>query len=210
MRAYPVFVVALGCTGPEPITEWRGFKMSSLPAGWSITQDEIRFVPPPEGARADLISVAQYQDFELTLEWAISEGGNSGIFFRVSEEGAAVYHSGPEMQILDDERHPDGAKAETSAGANYALHAPVQRAARPVGEFNQVKLIVSGDRVQHFLNGVKVVEYELGSDDWKRRVAESKFAEWPSYGLAPRGHLALQDHGHEVRFQNVRIRTLGE
>jgi hypothetical protein len=210
MRACAIFVAALGCTSPEPITEWRGFKMASLPAGWTITQDEIRFVPPSEGPRADLISAAQYGDFELTLEWAISEGGNSGIFFRVTEEAGAVYHSGPEMQILDDERHPDGAKPETSAGANYALHAPVQRAARSVGEFNLVKLIVSGDRVQHFLNGVKVVEYELGSDDWKRRVAESKFAEWPSYGLAPRGHIALQDHGDEVRFRNVRIRTLGE
>jgi hypothetical protein len=202
--------IAASCSRAEPIREWRGFRMSGLPAGWTVNGDEIGFVPPADGARADLVTVAQYGDFELTLEWAVSEGGNSGIFFRVSEAASATYESGPEMQILDDERHPDGAKPETSAGANYGLHPPTIRAARPAGEFNEVKLIARGPHVEHFLNGVKVVEYELWTEDWKQRVAASKFAAWPSYGLAREGHIALQDHGDEVVFRNVRIRRLAE
>jgi hypothetical protein len=112
------------------------------------------------------------------------------------------------MQILDNAGHADGKVRETTAGSNYALHAPVRDVTRPVGDWNAVRLIVNGSRVEHWLNDVKVVEYELGSADWLARVKPSKFNDWPEYGRATRGHIVLQDHGDEVAFRNLKIRVL--
>ena len=142
------------------------------------------------------------------LEWAVSAGGNSGIFFHVSEDQPRTYSTGPEFQILDDALHPDGKRPVTSAASNYALHAPSESVTRPVGEFNEARLRVEGDRVTHWLNGSKVVEYRLWTDKWKAEVAASKFAAMPRYGLNETGHIAIQDHGDEVWFRNVRIRRL--
>jgi hypothetical protein len=193
------------------LTGWRGYKMDGVPAGWSVSDGSIYFSPPPEGAegeRADLITEAEFSDFELALEWAISPGGNSGLFFRVSEDQDRAYYTGPEFQILDDAGHRDGQKAETSAGSNYALQAPADYPKRAIGEFNDVRLIVRGSQVEHWLNGVQVVTYELWSDDWKDQVASSKFAQWPAYGMNQSGHIVLQDHGNEVWFRNIRVREL--
>lgn len=187
---------------------WRGFRLQGLPAGWSVVDGEIRFARPESGPRADLVTREEFENFELSLEWAVAEGGNSGIFFRVSEARERTYETGPEMQILDDDGHRDGERAITSAASNYALHPPNRDVLRPVGEFNRVLLRVQGDRVEHWLNGVQVVEYRLWSDDWKSRVAASKFAAMPGYGLERSGHIALQDHGDPVRFRNLKIRRL--
>src|SRR5690606_8102583 len=150
----------------------------------------------------------QFENFELSLEWKLSEGGNSGIMFHVTEEGQQTYHTGPEMQVLDDERHPDGQNPLTSAGSNYALHAPLQKTVRPVGERNEVRLRVQDGDVEQWLSGVKVVEYQLGSPEWEQLGAASKFSEWPGYGRAGRGHIALQDHGGWVAFRNIKVREL--
>lgn len=192
----------------ESLDHWRGFRMEGIPAGWSVADGRIRFAPPAEGQRADLITRDQFESFELELEWAVTPGANSGVFFHVSEDRTATYHTGPEMQVLDDDRHRDGQKEITSAGSNYALHPPVGGALRRVGEFNQVRLKVDGDRVQHWLNGKKVVDYRLWTDDWKAKVAASKFASMPGYGLEKIGHIALQDHGDEIWFRNLKIRRL--
>lgn len=166
-------------------------------------------MPRGESARrADLITRELYGDFELALEWKLSPGGNSGVMFRVTEDHERSYHTGPEMQILDDDVHRDGANPSTSTGANYALHPPTEDVVRPVGEYNEVRLVVRGPHVEHWLNGVKVVEYELWSDEWKEQVAATKFAQWPRYGLNRSGHVALQDHGNQVWFRNVKIRRL--
>ena len=190
------------------LEHWRGFRMDRVPAGWSVSEGRIHFSPPSQGARADLITKEQYQSFELELEWAVTPGANSGIIFHVTEDNEATYHTGPEMQILDDDRHPDGERAVTSAGSNYALDPPSADVVRPVGEFNQVLLRVDGDRVEHWLNGTKVVEYHLWTDEWKAKVATSKFAAMPDYGLKETGHVALQDHGDELWFRNLKIRPL--
>jgi hypothetical protein len=163
-----------------------------------------------ETTGGDLITVDQYENFDLELEWKISEGGNSGIFFGVREiPGHQVaYESGIEMQVLDDDRHVDGKTPETSAGACYAMYAPQGKVLRPVGEYNQVRLLVNDGHVEHWLNGKKIVEYVIGSDDWNKRIETSKFSDWEHFAQYREGHIGLQDHGNRVWFRNIRIRTL--
>jgi hypothetical protein len=112
------------------------------------------------------------------------------------------------VQILDNARHRDGKDPTRSAGACYALYAPTKDVTRPIGSWNTVRLVVDGNRVEHWLNGTKIVEYELSSADWKKRVQESKFKEWPNFGRVPKGHIVLQDHGNRVEFRNIRIRPI--
>ncbi len=188
------------------LDHWRGFKQNSVPPGWLIRDGAIHF--SGEVRAGDIITRQQYQDFELRLEWRVSEGGNSGIFFHVSEDYDNAGESAPEMQVLDDDGHRDGAKPETRAGTNYALHALSKEVIRPAGEWNQVGLVVNGAHVEHWVNGEKVVEYELWSDDWKQRVAKSKFAAMPAYGQSKTGYIALQDHGDPVWFRGIKIRRL--
>lgn len=185
---------------------WRGYRQSELPTGWQVVEGALTRT----GAGGDIITREQYDNFELTLEWKISPGGNSGIFFHVVEDSTlgAVYLTGPEMQVLDNAGHADGKNPLTSAGSNFALHAPSRDVTRPVGEWNQVRLLVKGAHVEHWLNGVQVLSYELWSDEWKQRVQASKFRDMPRYGLARSGHIALQDHGDWVAFRNIRIRRI--
>ncbi|HVR30099.1 MAG TPA: DUF1080 domain-containing protein, partial [Thermoanaerobaculia bacterium] len=177
---------------------------------WSAAGGVLRFDPPGEGAgpRADIVTKDEYGDFELALEWAVGPAGNSGIFFRVSDDAQRTYETGAEYQILDNAGHRDGQRAVTSAGSNYALHAPVEDVTRPLGEWNEARIRVEGQRVEHWLNGTKLLEYELWTDEWKAMVAASKFAAMPRYGLNRKGHIALQDHGDPVRFRNLKIRPL--
>ncbi|HUP22446.1 MAG TPA: DUF1080 domain-containing protein [Thermoanaerobaculia bacterium] len=190
--------------------KWRGYKMDRVPDGWSVVGGVVRFARPdaPEAKRSDLITREQYGDFELRLEWKLTPGGNSGVMFRVSEDSERSYHTGPEMQILDNAGHRDGGSPLTSTGANYGLHAPVRDVTRPVGEWNEVRIVAHGPHVEHWLNGVEVVAYELWTEDWRAKVKATKFAQWPRYGLNERGHIALQDHDDEVWFRNLKVRRL--
>jgi hypothetical protein len=187
-------------------TGWRGFKSQTMPGGWQVIDGALTRV----AQAGDIVSDDEFQDFELELEWKVAPGGNSGIFYRVSEasELEYVWQSGPEMQVLDDARHKDGQRPETSAGACYGLYPAPRGVVHPAGEWNQVRIVVQGNHVEHWLNGRKIVEYQLGSPDWQERVRLSKFAEMPRYGREPRGHLALQDHGDWVAYRNIRIRVL--
>jgi 3-keto-disaccharide hydrolase len=188
----------------KSLAGWRGFKSPTPPEGWKAIDGLL----VRESGGGDLMTVEQYGDFELRLDWRISEGGNSGIMFRVTPDGEETWHSGPEMQVLDNTRHKDGANPLTSAGSNYALYAPVRDVTKPVGEWNTVRLIAKGNHVEHWLNDVKVVEYELFSPDWEKRVQASKFGEIPPYGRAKRGHIAIQDHGDRVWYRNIKIKPL--
>ncbi len=191
----------------ETLAGWRGYRMDAPPPAWSAVDGALHFRPGAPGG--DLITVERFRDFELRLEWKVEAGGNSGIFFHVVEDYDWAYESGPEMQVLDNDGHPDGANPLTSNGSNYALHAPVNPPLRPVGEWNEVMIRVEGPQVEHWLNGAKVVEYELWTDEWKALVAGSKFVEMPGYGLAREGHIAVQDHGDPVWYRNVQIREIG-
>jgi len=188
----------------KTIEHWRGYGQSDVPAGWQVVDGTLSRLR----GGGDLATKEEFANFELALEWRITPGGNSGIMFRVVEGVDPPYYSGPELQILDNARHADGKVPETSAGSNYALHAPTKDATKPVGEWNAVRLVVNGAHVEHWLNDIKVVEYELWSPDWQSRVRASKFNEWPPYGRARAGRLVLQDHGDVVAYRNIKIRRL--
>lgn len=187
------------------LDRWRGYRQADPPAGWSVEDGILTFTPGAGGG--DLMTREQFGDFELELEWKIGEGGNSGIFYRATEAERAPYWTGPEFQILHNEGHPDGRTPATSAGSNYALHAPIEDVTRPPGEWNRVRIVLDGARVEHWMNDVKIVEYELWTDEWRDLVAGTKFVDWPAYGMARTGHIGLQDHGDPVSFRNIRIRV---
>jgi hypothetical protein len=188
----------------ETLTGWRTYQRDDVRDGWAVVDGNLTRV----GSGGDIITEDQFGNFELELEWNVSPGGNSGIFFRATVEADRIYHSAPEMQVLDDDEHPDGASLLTSAGADYGLHAVPEHLAKPPSEWNAVRIVVDGAHVEYWLNGEKAVEYELWSPDWEARVANSKFAEWPEYGRATRGHIGLQDHGDWVAYRNIKIREL--
>lgn len=189
---------------------WRGFRKDYLPSEWVIEDGALTLTKKGGGY---IVTKEQYKDFELKLEWKISEAGNSGVFFHVSENPAYkyVYQTGPEVQILDDEKHPDALKGHEGthkAGANYDLQAPFVSSVKPAGKWNKFVLKVHNGRVQHWLNGKKLQDYLLGSEEWKQLVAKSKFSAMPDYGRLGIGHISLQDHGNKVWFRNIKIRSL--
>jgi hypothetical protein len=183
---------------------WRGYKQAEAPAGWQVVEGTLTRV----GEGGDLVSLEQFEDFELEFEWRIAPGGNSGVMFRVSEDHDYPWETGPEFQLLDNAGHPDGKDPRTSAGANYAMHAPLADVARAAGNWNQARLRVCGPVVEHWLNGEKIVEYELGSADWKARVAACKWKDRPDYGQRKSGHIVLQDHGDRVSFRNLKLQRI--
>jgi hypothetical protein len=188
----------------QPLTEWRAYGGTGMPATWSISDGVIAHTP----GGGDLISVAAFANFELGFEWKISPGGNSGVFYRVDEAHGAAFQSGPEYQILDNAGHADGEVPATSAASAYGLYAPARDVTRPVGTWNTARIVVRAGHVEHWLNGEMVLAYEMGSTDWQARVAASKFAAWPAYGTLPTGHIVLQDHDSPVAYRNVTIRVL--
>lgn len=185
---------------------WRNFQSETL-EGWAIEDGALTLKSKGAG---DIVTDKEYENFDLRLEWKISPKGNSGIMFHVSEDPKydAPYHTGPEMQVLDNDGHPDGKIFMHRAGANYDLQASETETVQPVGEWNEVRLVVNQGKVEQWLNGTLVVSYELGSEDWQQRLAKSKFTKWPDYGIMGKGVIALQDHGDPVWFRNIRIKEL--
>jgi hypothetical protein len=189
----------------ETLAGWHGFKTPGrAPAGWQAREGTIVRVGPGD----DLVTDRTYANFELALEWQVAERGNSGVLYRVDPTANITYESGPEMQVLDDGGHPDGESRLTAAGSAYGLYPARPGVVKQPGYWNSVRLLVDGAHVEHWLNGVKVVEYELWSPDWEERVKRSKFAAWPGYGRAVRGYIGLQDDGDRVAYRNIRIREL--
>ena len=183
---------------------WRGYRQTTIPAGWQVVDSALTRV---DGG-GDIVSDKEYTNFELALEWKLKPGGNSGVMYRATEEAEASYETGPEMQVLDDALHPDGKNRLTSAGSAYGLYAAPAGVVKPAGEWNAIRIVVNGNHVEHWMNGVQVVSYELLSPDWEAKVAASKFKQWPGYGRAARGHIVLQDHGDWVAYRNIRIKEL--
>lgn len=183
---------------------WHTYAKNEAPKGWRVEDGAL--VRTDGGG--DIVTQDEYQDFELELDWKIGEGGNSGIFFHVLETKGYPWETGPEMQILDNDRHKDGQNPMTSAGANYALNAPERDYTRPIGMWNHVRLVVNGAHVEQWLNGSKTCAYDLWTPEWKAAVAASKFASMPDYGLARTGRICLQDHGDRVAFQNIKVKRL--
>ena len=185
---------------------WRGYGKTSMPSGWRVVDGALTRVAPA----GDIVTVGTYRDFELVLDWRIAPGGNSGIFYRGVESKTPrerpIYYSAPEMQVLDDARHADGQSPLTSAGSLFGLYPAPRGLVKPAGQWNRARIMVLGNYVEHWLNGRKVTEFEIGSADWSQRIEGSKFADWPEYGKAREGVIGLQDHGDRVAYRNIKIR----
>lgn len=201
---------------------WRNYRSDKLSDGWVVRDGILERIRKGAG---DIVTTKQYRNFELSLEYRISEGGNSGIMFRVTEDDTRPWASGPEVQIQDNVSGRDPQKA----GWLYQLYTPVKPewatrfenqvgfkgidmddATRPAGEWNHVYLRVSPGQCEVAVNGVSYYYFHIGNDDWNKRVAASKFREFPGFGKAEKGHICLQDHGDPVAFRNIRIRELSE
>ena len=204
-RADPAPMHAWRSLLDENAAAWRGWKATTFPEGWQVAADTIS----KEGEVDDLVTREMFGDFELELEWKIGKGGNSGIFYRGTREYEYIFWSAPEYQLLDDANAPDGRNRLSSAAAAYGLYPAPAGVVKPAGEWNTTRIVVDGAHVEHWLNGQKVVTYELWSTDWKARVAASKFSAYPNYGLAKAGYIGIQgDHPGTLTLRNVRIRKL--
>jgi hypothetical protein len=184
---------------------WRGYKTQTMPNGWRAENGTLT----KDSSVADIVSKEQYGNFEFAMDWRIETGGNAGIFYRGTEEYDHIYWSAPEYQLLDDANAPDGKNRLTSAAAAYGLYAAPAGIVKPAGEWNATRILVNGPHVEHWLNGQKVVQYELWGPDWEAKVKASKFKDWPNYGRAKTGYLAIQgDHNGVLALRNIKIRTL--
>ena len=185
---------------------WHCYLKDSI-SGWKV-ENGILFGPGKTGA--DLVSNDDYENFELRFDWKISAKGNSGLIYKVIEDKKfkKTYETGPEYQLIDDENYPAKLKDVQKSGANYDMAAPLKKAVKPAGEWNEGKIIVNQNHIEHWLNGVKVVDYIYGNDDWKKAVAKSKFSKFEYANAHSKGKLAVQDHRDEVYLKNIRIKTL--
>jgi hypothetical protein len=194
----------------KSLSGWKGYMKEAVPSAWKIEDGAIVL----DGSAGDLVTVKEYGNFELELEWKISEGGNSGIMYHVHEDAKfnTSYLTGPEVQILDNERHPDakaGKNDNRTAGSLYDMLPPTDPTAYKVaGQWNAIRIVVNNGKAEHYMNGKKIVEYPTSGPVWDKMVSESKFKTWEGFNKYPTGHIALQDHGNKVWFRNIRIRTL--
>ncbi|MEO1012793.1 MAG: DUF1080 domain-containing protein [Bacteroidota bacterium] len=191
---------------------WRGYNQQDLPGNWEFKGDLIECYGEGGDIGGDIITKATYDNFELRLEWKITKGGNSGIFYHVVESDSykAPYETGAEYQLLDDVGFPDPIEDWQKSGANYAMHTADKgkKKLKPVGEWNSSRIIFNKGYVEHWLNGEKIVEFNKFSEDWKTKRNSGKWNDFPDYGKASDGYLGLQDHGAGVWFKNVEVRRL--
>jgi len=192
---------------------WKGYLADDVYSNWSIEDGAMAFTPGEEGGK-NIISKNKYTNFVLSLEWKISEGGNSGIFWGVHEDPKfnEAYQTGPEIQVLDNEKHPDAkiGAGTHSAGALYDMIAPPQDVTNPAGEWNLCVLEVNHktNLGKVTLNGSELFTFPVNGEKWDRMVAGSKFADWEGFGAYQTGHIGLQDHSDKVWYRNIKIKSL--
>ena len=200
----------------ESTDQWRGYNKATFPTkGWAVKDDVLMVFKSgteEEGFGGDIITKEQFGNFEFRLDFMVKDTSNSGILYLVREfEGQPIWHNAPEYQILDNQTYlaMGGMDMTTHlTGDNYDLQAAPEDYSNAVGEWNTARIKVNNNHVEHWLNGNKTIEYEIGSEEWEALVKASKFAEYPEYGRAKMGHIGIQDHGHEVRFRNIKIKPL--
>ncbi len=195
----------------QSLANWRGFNTDSISGKWTVDDQAIHFDPDEPGSGGDIMTPDVYEDFELAFDWKIGECGNSGVIYLAEEaEGReTAWETGPEYQLLDNTCHADAENGpDRTAGAAYDVYGPDTDVTRPAGEWNESRIVVDDGRVEHWLNGTNIIEYELGSDEFQERLADSKWTDYPDYGTVDEGHIALQDHGDPVWFRNIKIRRL--
>jgi len=192
---------------------WKGYGIEGMHDNWTIEDGAMAFTPGDEGGK-NIITKDTYKNFVLNLEWKISEGGNSGIFWGVKEspEFGEAYETGPEIQVLDDARHPDAkvANGTHKAGSLYDMIKPEDGMIHPAGEWNAVELTINHDENMGkvSLNGKEAYTFPVHGDEWDAMVAKSKFATWKGFGKYQEGHIGLQDHSDKVWYRNIKIQSL--
>jgi hypothetical protein len=189
---------------------WRTYKQENAKPQWQVVDGAITLTA---GGGGDLITTGVYQDFDFRWEWKIVEGGNSGVMWRVAETDGPPYRTGPEYQLLDSfdkpsHKYPHELPPGNVAGALYGLVPGKPEWSKPVGEWNESRLLVQGTKFTLFLNGQLTAEVDTASDAWKAMIAKSKFAGWDRFAREATGHLCLQDHGDAVSFRNLRIKEI--
>ncbi|MHB1921442.1 MAG: 3-keto-disaccharide hydrolase [Chitinophagaceae bacterium] len=187
---------------------WRGYHHH--PTGvWQVQNGTLHCLGSSAGPGAiqtDLITDKRYGNFDLSLEWKISPRGNSGILYHVTEKDPQSYDTGPEYQIIDDVHYPEKLEDWQHTGANYAMEVPSIRPVKPVGEWNLTRIRVEGAHVEYWLNGQKILDFQMWDPAWRALKNQGKWKDYPDYGMAPKGYIALQDHGDQVWFRQIKIR----
>ena len=196
------------------LSQWKGYLKEDISSEWTVDNGILTFTPKPgrEHGGSNIITKKTYHNFELSLEWNVSSGGNSGIFWAIQEDSkyAEPYQTGPEIQILDNDKHPDGKILTHRAGSLYDMIQALPESANPAGEWNicVVKLNYDKNEASVHLNGVKVVEFQPKGESWEQMIKASKFADWAGFAKSDTGHIGLQDHSDIVHFKNIKIRNL--
>lgn len=189
----------------KDLSQWRSFKQPVVHEKWQIEDGAITLTA---GGGGDLISKKSYKNFELTLDWKIAEAGNSGILILADEKGKYIYSHAPEIQILDNERHPDNKLDTHLSGSLYDLMASPVASHKKAGQWNSTKIRLENSALTVWQNEVQTAQVTIGSAEWNSLIAKSKFASWPGFAKATEGHLGLQDHGDQVWFKNIKIKEL--
>jgi cytochrome c len=198
---------------------WRNFKKQTIGKDWIVDSANqaiaLNVTKKPDGGwqaadGGDIITDDSFENYEFQVEWKIDTCGNSGIIYNVIEHPTAeyVWHTGPEMQVLDNKCHPDAKIIKHRAGDLYDLISSSSEPVKPALEWNQAKLVQNKGKIEHWLNGVKIVEYDMNKPEWKAMIAKSKFAKMPLFGKSMKGHLSLQDHGNKIWYRNIKIKLL--
>jgi hypothetical protein len=196
----------------KTLNGWHGYNKEGAVTNWKVEDSALVCGGVAKDAHGgDLVTDKDYGNFELTWDWKIPKAANSGVMYHVIEDKKyeAPYNTGPEYQIIDDKDFPEKLDETQKSGADYAMTAANdKKKLNPVGEWNSSKLVVNNGHVEHWLNGEKVVEFEAGSDSWNKLRKEGKWKDYPAYGTAKTGKIALQDHGTKLYYKNIKIREL--
>ena len=196
------------------ISAWRGYKLAEMPEAWAVVDGTITKTRNTE----DIVTREQFGDFEFLIDWKVAPRGNSGIFYRATEQETRVYWSAPEYQLTEDSLTPDSRNIMTSAGAVYGFYPSIRGVAKPANEWNTTRIVANGAHVEHWLNGKMIAQYELWSPEWNLKLRGDpndptkkplKFAPYPNFAMAKSGYIAIQgDHNGALSLRNIKIREL--